>query len=179
MNTTYYLLHCPCGRKIPVQPPQAGEIVTCACGVSLEVPTLLALKALERTEVPSEPNPAKTAWGAGHRLIFLGVLIIIASVAIGGWLFFERPTDPFANLSPEQIKEAFQKLSPSDTWRRWLMYEKAGPTWPKGGLDIFLTEQKSQNQIYWWLLGFLAGAGLACVAAGIIVVHRSKKKVRG
>jgi hypothetical protein len=173
---TRYLLPCSCGQKIPVEMRQAGEIITCPCGNSLEVPTLLKLKTYQRVEVPPPAETPKKAWNAGHRLILLGAVIIIATVAIGGWLFWERPADPFANLNAEQVKAALQTVSPSQSWRRWLYYEKAGPEWHKVNIEITFADLQAQHKVYWGLLTMVGGAGLAFIAGGIIVLYFSRKK---
>jgi hypothetical protein len=173
MNTMY-LLPCSCGHKIPIQPRQAGEIVVCACGASLEVPTLLRLKALEKIEAPPDLKTTKSAWGAGHRLIFLGVIIILAAVGIGIWLFQIRPNDPFANFTPEQIVTSVENVAPVYTWRLWHAWEQGGLQRQKTSLQIAITGQKTQYRIYWWLLGILAGAGIAAIASGIVVISRSR-----
>ncbi len=39
-----FLASCPCGKLIPVTAGQAGGNVTCACGTTVEVPSLMQLK---------------------------------------------------------------------------------------------------------------------------------------
>jgi hypothetical protein len=157
---------------------QAGEIIICTCGKSLEVPTLLKLKTYQRAEVlPPAKTPRKT-WSAGHRLILLGAVIIIAAIAIGGWLFWERPADPFANLNAQQVKEALQTVSPSQSWRRWLYYEKAGPEWRKVNIEIAFADQQAIHKFLWWLWALIPSTGLGLVMAGIIVLNYRKKKPR-
>jgi hypothetical protein len=56
MAETKYLLPCACGRKLPVEVAQAGEIVRCACGQSVTVPSLRRLRELE----PANPQAAPT-----------------------------------------------------------------------------------------------------------------------
>ena len=173
-----YLLPCACGRKIPVDSRQAGEIISCACGASLEVPTLLNLKTLERAEVSPQPETPKAAWSAGHRLVLLGVIVIFVAGVIGVWLFLSRPTDPYANLTPDQIRESIQLLNPRSTWLVWLLFEKGGIKRHKQNLDQFLAGQKTQYQIYNGLLSILFGLGFVLIAAGIIVICYRKIKPR-
>ncbi len=175
---TIYLLPCSCGRKMPVNPRQAGESITCTCGASLEVPTLLNLRILQRAELPPQPEIHKKAWGAGQRLIFLGVIVILFAIAIGGWLFWIRPTDPYAYLSQEQIKQSVPALTPIETWRLWLLLEKGGLERHKRGSEIFFASQRAQYLIYGELLAILSGVGLTLIAAGIIVIRFNKKKHR-
>ncbi|MGL6195868.1 MAG: hypothetical protein ACRC2T_13715 [Thermoguttaceae bacterium] len=41
-----YLLPCTCGESVPIETTQAGQTVTCSCGLQLQVPTLLKIKKL-------------------------------------------------------------------------------------------------------------------------------------
>ena len=66
-----HLLPCNCGRSIEVQPSQAGQTISCTCGKSLQIPSMLQVKALpvardnstekivEKTKKPG--NPYKSA----------------------------------------------------------------------------------------------------------------------
>jgi hypothetical protein len=173
--STYYLLPCPCSRKIPVQARQAGERITCACGATLEVPTLLGIKKLECAAVSAESIAPKATWTAGHRIIFLGALVIFASVVVGIWLFLIRPTDPYANYSPEKVKQMVEAATPIQSWRLWHAWEMGGLQRRKSGYESYLTEQKTQYQIYWILLSITAGTGLAITTAGIVMVKLKKK----
>ena len=43
-----YRLPCDhCGRAYPVEPRQAGDVITCECGAKLQIPTMLKIKRLE------------------------------------------------------------------------------------------------------------------------------------
>jgi hypothetical protein len=177
MNT-YYLLPCNCGRKIPVQPRQAGETVACTCGASLEVPSLLRLRTLEQAEVAAEPQRPPTAWNAGHSIIFIGAVVIVASIVIGILLYVYGPTDPYANLTPEQMRQAAQALTPLGSWRLWLLLERGGLEQRKRGMEIVYAELQTQHRIYWALLAILFGIGAALAAGGLAMVKLRKKKPR-
>jgi hypothetical protein len=172
-----YLLPCNCGRKIPVEAPQAGEIVACACGASVEVPTLLGLRKLELAEAPPQPAIIKTTWGAGQRLIFLGAIVILIAVAIGVWLFYIRPMDPFANISPDQMKEKAEILSPAQSLHLWEMLDKGGLNPRKRGSEIVFEGMQAQYRIYWWLVGIVAGTGSVLIAAGIVLAYIQTKRI--
>jgi hypothetical protein len=174
--SSYYLLPCPCSRKIPVQARQAGERVTCACGTTLEVPTLLGIKKLERAAVSAESIAPRATWTAGHRIIFLGAVIIFASILVGARLFWIRPIDPSDDYPPDKVKQMVNASSPIQSWRLWHYWELGGVQRRKSGYDIYVTEQKAQYQIYWILLSITAGTGLAIAAGGIVMVNLKKKK---
>jgi len=170
-----YLVPCSCGCKIPVDKRQAGEIITCSCGASLEVPTLLKLMTLERAEVAHQPLTPKTTWSTGHRLILLGTVVIIVAVVIGVWLFWVRPTDPYANLNPEQIQSASQLLSPMQSWRLWVMLEKGGLKHRKQFIEVTFADVQAQHRIFWGLLAVVAGVGMALVVIGNVVIYYRDK----
>ena len=54
-GTMKYLLPCPCGLSVEIEPGQAGQTVACACGESLTVPTMLQIKALPQALEKKEP----------------------------------------------------------------------------------------------------------------------------
>ena len=175
MNTMY-LLPCSCGRKIPVQLRQAGETIACDCGTSLEVPPLTELKALQKLEAPAKPQIVKTAWTTGHRLTFFGGLVILAGIVMGGWLFWNRPIDPYANFTPEQMMQAASTRTPLQSLRLWQALVKGGLEHHKRWAEVVFSDIQAQYQVYWWVLGLVVGIGVALVAAGIIVLSLKKKK---
>jgi hypothetical protein len=139
---------------------------------------MLGIKAMEQAETHCEPKTDKIAWTTGHRLTFLGGGIILAAVFIGGWLFWTRPVDPYANFTPEQMLQIAETLTPIQSLRLWQMLERGGLEYHKRGVDITFADLKVQHQVYWWLVALVAGTGLALVAAGIIILNLRKKKPR-
>jgi len=87
-----YLLPCPCGRKTPVEAPQAGQRVRCQCGAELDVPTMLGLAKLEELldERPGSARP-KWAWGIREAILLLGGIVFLAGLAGVIWLWTTWP----------------------------------------------------------------------------------------
>jgi hypothetical protein len=138
---------------------------------------MLKIKTLEQAEILDEPTTQKMAWSTGQRLIFIGVVVIHISMAYGCWLYFFRaPTDPYANFTPDQMRNMAQNLTPVGNWILWHRLEQGGLDKRKRGAEIFYEEQKTKYQIYWVILASIAGTGLAMIAAGIVVVELKKKK---
>jgi hypothetical protein len=173
---TMYLLPCSCGRKIPVELRQAGETVKCDCGLLLEVPTLTRLKALQKADAVAEPKKAKTVWTNGHRLTFFGGLVILASIVMGGWLFWNRPIDPYANFTPEQMMQAAATRTPLQSLLLWQMLVKSGLEHHKRWDEVVYADIQAQYKVYCWIEGVVVGIGVALVAAGIIILNLKKKK---
>ena len=87
-----YLLPCSCGRKLPVDLAQTGHRVRCACGVELEVPTLLGLRRLPQAEVCDQAQGAPgRPWGASQRLVLGGTVLILLGLILATWFFVTRP----------------------------------------------------------------------------------------
>ncbi len=125
MNTTY-LLPCSCGRKIPVQLRQAGEIVKCDCGNIVRSTYFNWVKdPAKRRKPPPAQNSESIIGPLGHRLTFFGGLVILAAIVIGGWLFWTRPIDPYANFTPEQMHDLAAQISLQyNALQLWQMLER-------------------------------------------------------
>jgi hypothetical protein len=173
---TKYLLPCSCGRKIQIQLRQAGEIVRCECGTSLEVPKLTGIKLLQRLEVTVEPKITRITWTTGHRLTFFGGLVILAGIVIGGWLIWTRPQDPYANFTPDQMIQAAASRTPLQSLRLWQMLVRGGLERHKRFAEIAYADMQAQYRVYWWILDLFVGIGVGLVAAGVIVLKMKKKK---
>ena len=171
-----YLLPCSCGRKMPVQLRQAGEIVTCECGSSIEVPTLSGLKKLESITAPAMPKTIQPQWTLGHGLIFVGGLVILVAIGIGGWLLWYVPSDPYANFTPEGMMQAASTRTPIQSLRLWQMLVRSGLEHHKRWDEIKFEDKQAGHQVLWWVWALIAITGVALVAAGIIVLNLKKKK---
>ena len=117
-----YLLPCRCGKRIPVEPRQAGESIQCSCGVLLKVPTLRAIRALEMEELGPElvaTQESAPTWGVLQGMALLGAAITLAALAIAGWLIATLPTPPPAPPDPQQIRDETEALVPFQVLRVW------------------------------------------------------------
>jgi len=121
-----YLLPCPCGRQVPVARRQAGETVRCACGESLEVPTLLRLTRLPRAAEPAPGAASGATWGLRHRLWLLGTVIFVLAVVPIVVLVLCFPSPPQKiSPPPEQIREEARTFSATDAWVVWRQLERS------------------------------------------------------
>lgn len=162
MANTKYLLPCSCGREIPVDIAKAGQEVQCACGASLEVPTLQGLKALNRAPLQTPP-PGKAAWGLRQQLLLVGAVVTMIALLAAGYLFFNRP----------QMLD-ITAVSPLHAWHIWQ--------------DLRLGVRQSQAEYrifdamvanYWRWLGVVSviGAlGLLTMASSLLVPNKKKKR---
>ena len=164
--TAKYLLPCACGQQTTVEPRQAGETIPCGCGKSLQVPTLLDMTALEPAPPESVPGLSRSTWGLRHQLQLLGIVLVLATIAGGVWLYFERPISRFHMLNPKQLRQSAEELSPLQTWEYWEMM--------KQGLDRRIDEEYADDvrRFHLWRLffGALALLGIVLIVAGTVAV---------
>ncbi len=159
-----YLLPCPCGRQIVVEPRQAGQTIPCGCGALLQIPTLLDMNALEPAPPESVSEPLRSTWGFRHRLRLLGIVLVLTALVGGAWLYRERPISRFDAIDPAHIRQTAQKLPPSRTWEIWETM--------KQGLDRRTDQQYADDmeKFYLWQAFFvgIAVIGIALIAAGMV-----------
>src|SRR4051794_36916866 len=110
-----FSLPCSCGQRLTVAANQAGELVRCRCGLTVEVPTLRELNRLERVADRSPPPPA--AWSKRQGLILLGAVIGVLSLGALVWLELHRP--PAQETALMQVKTPVDRFSIAQTWDYW------------------------------------------------------------
>ena len=128
--TTSYLLPCSCGEKVPVEPRQAGEVVRCSCGASLEVPTLLEMAALERAEPEPGARRPSRPWGVRQGLALMGAVIFLGALVLVIFVSRTRPHPPGFDrpeMSPEAIRRQSRALTPFESRRAWQTLRAQGP----------------------------------------------------
>jgi hypothetical protein len=148
-----------------VEPRQAGQTVPCACGSTLQVPTLLDMTALEPAPsvvVASEPPPQ--TWGVGQQLRLLGAVLLLAALVGGVWLYLERPRSRFDVIDPEWLQTYAQKLTPVETLSQW--------EYAKQGLDRRTDQQYAaavlRFRVWEVVVAGAALAGIALIAVGSV-----------
>lgn len=100
----------------------AGEMVRCACGVELQVPTLRGLRALPQAAGSGIDKAGVTrAWTDRHRVTFVLAVAALAAGAVAAYLTVIRPQQPNIRLlqtgplitestPPEYVNAAFDEL---------------------------------------------------------------------
>jgi len=174
---TTYLLPCNCGKKLPVEAPQAGQTVRCSCGESVEVPTIRGLAKLERAQ---QPAPAVTGprWGPREGVLLLGAVIAVLALITAGGLHLRRhhvgkqfaiPDNTFTDERAEEIRQAVDKLSPAQAWREWEHLRtgiRRGQTRAEAEREKLLLQRQAATEAYtpWIIVAY------SIVVVGVIVV---------
>lgn len=177
MKTTY-LLPCCCGRTIPVEPPQAGEAIQCTCGKTVQVPTLLEMTALERSEPEVPASPPSAGWGWPQRLVLFGVVMAAASCVAALVVVEKRPMAPTENITPEFVRGQIQRLSPAATISFFRRTVETGLESKKLPPEQAYDEAMER---YWsWLviLAVMGGVGTATIVLGVWKALHAASQVR-
>jgi len=162
-----YLLPCSCGRKIPVDRSQAGQGIRCECGARLEVPTMRALRLLERvTPKPDAARPTRSAWGARQGLLLLGVLVILAALGLMALLHSSRP----------RLHDV-EDLPPIRTWLLWQELRQGLQERPVGEKEFL--ERVTRYRRWIGVLWVVAGAGVLIMAGSRFVPQKRRRRTAG
>ncbi len=158
-----YLLPCACGRKLVVEPSQAGETITCPCGSQLEVPSMQAIRQLEMARTRSDQG-SEARWGFRQATILLGALLTATALGLALYLHWVRPrlADPHA-------------LSPVQTWAAWQELRK-GPDRNLSAWDKLFAEAVRDNRR--WKLLWLAVAACGTLLMGLSALRRDSRPHR-
>ena len=157
-----YLLPCACGRTTQVGPRQAGETVDCACGARLDVPTIRGLRELEPV---AETAAGKPAWNRGKGLVFIGLLLTVASLSACG--YFQLVVKP-RDLEFTPTQQQLDSIGPVDAWHYWTIVRRGMPATLTGEASETI-EQMRRARIGTRVSLGLALAGLAVAASGRLV----------
>jgi hypothetical protein len=186
-ETKKYWLTCSCDKKYKVGIHQAGNEISCDCGRSLAVPSLIKLKKLPPAFVEVDlpvvvsrsEQSRKVLWGSGCAVLLVGLSVIVFG-------FTKRPTleaaltqqteysyqgewvyQDFAPLTEEEYvlslltAEDIEGIAPAPSWSLWLALEK-GPE-PSSSLTDRI--RILRIQYYAWL-----GIGAAISMIGLITL---------
>jgi len=139
---------------------------------------LSGLKKLEAVKEPAALKTIQHQWTLGHALIFVGGLLIIAGVIVGGLLLWHGPSDPYANFTPEGMQNLAKNLTPIGSLQLWKRLERSGLEHHKRWDEIDFEDKQAGHQVLWLAWSLLPITGFGLVAAGIIVLNLKKKKSR-
>ena len=174
-----YLLPCPCGRKVSVEPRLAGQIIPCQCGAPLEVPTLLEMTHLERVADTETAAASRSVWGNSQRVALLGWVILVLALAWTFVVLIERPKSPSERLDVElsvaKFESGLAKAPPAGTLQLWWFYAEHG----LGDIPAKMEKDYQDALIRY---RFILGASVLIVLIGfgmVTAAHLAAKKEAG
>jgi hypothetical protein len=162
-----YLLHCACGKALPVEAGQAGRQIVCSCGEAVDVPTLRLLRQLPVEPTADAGRPAGWSRKRGAAAAFLILAVVLTAVSFAVRRSAPRAAQFDGAKWQEAVDELIPKMTPADTWRWWLDYVRP---LDEGGFVVFegrLGAADQQEQSRKHLLGslLLVTAGLCAAIA--------------
>lgn len=169
-----YLLPCSCGRKTPVETRQAGGSIVCECGATLDIPRLLEMKRLEKVPLQTKNVQKAVVWGAGHKLLLSGVVVLVVVALLWNHVVKTSVRDISDDITPEQIRAECQKMSPLETWAAWTFLRDNGINPPKNRFERYMEGLYAQGQMMKIGLGCIALGGVTLIAAGIVLIRRKR-----
>jgi hypothetical protein len=165
---TKYALTCECGNVLPVEIGQAGEVVVCQCGATLDVPPLRKLRHLPVvTDTVDRPAPT---WNARHGII---ATCLILATGLALWALWSRWTEPFvAPFDPvvrqQLVDDSLDRMTPLQGWQVWI--ERYRPLAERGfqemqhqhaaTIDEYVARQRFLQKALWVVAGCLTGAAV-------------------
>ena len=96
-----HVLRCDCGQSLEIEASQAGQEISCKCGLTQKVPTLMKIRELPLVETPSsKPDLVKRETGQMRRAFFwLGAIVLVPSVIFLLWtVFLTKPLPKHVSL---------------------------------------------------------------------------------
>ena len=160
---TRFLVPCSCGKGIAVDATQAGDLVTCHCGASVEVPPLRVLKALE----PAEPSNERLGGNEVRAWRTIGRLAIVFSLlaaAPGLALMAARVASVSAERPTEEPVD--EKMSPVESWMLWIWIDgtRLGGVPPSGQSEAVRSKAARARWVARSMGTALVGLGVAVLA---------------
>ena len=152
-----YLLPCSsCGEKIPVEVGQAGQQIECDCGASLDIPTMVGIRALQRVEPSPEDQRPISRWEARHGVLLVGAVITVAALCMAAYVH---------QIRPRMID--VEEMDPFQTWLAWQFLREGvrRPSFEVNPLRIYQLSQEANRR---WM-----AASLSLVALGLIIMSAS------
>lgn len=150
---------------------QAGQTMTCACGKSVEVPTLRGLSALDQPVEAKGQQDSRPQWTPVQGLLFaVGAAIAAVSVSVLIFVLMHKPPsvaeDPVKN---NREKLDMSSMSSENIWKLWqalryspLSQNSNSPAWKNRQL-----RRQYNRYLLLSIAGCIAGTMIAGATMGI------------
>lgn len=160
-----YLLPCKCGQKVEVDSTLAGLTVKCACGRTLDVPTMRDLTRLELAgaNAPGAEKLDGRSWGPRQGYTLAGILVALFGLGWLGYQLWTMPEDLY--IVPEAIRAETESLSPAELVEQFRALSRGlDPTEPRIVQATRLYQEWHRRWTYVAAAVSLLGAVLAATA---------------
>jgi hypothetical protein len=116
-----YLLSCSCGKSIPVESRQAGGTVTCACGQTLQAPSLRGLREMP---VVQDTAVAERPWGMrqGGVTLCIVLAVVLGGVGAGLWQYARSQAPAETADLLEVLHERIESFTPRESYLEWILH---------------------------------------------------------
>jgi len=167
-------LPCPqCQSILPVSTVQAGELIRCACGASVQVPTLRELRLLDTLEpAAAKARGNRPAWTPAQGYLFVaGCLLLLVAGIAHARISPRRTALDIRQPEFQELQVDLQTVKPAEAWDIWQFFREQKlefrPT-PK-----FLKNREEHRGLSLQLYAaWAAGAVGLALAAGSLLIRR-------
>jgi len=171
---TKFLLPCECGESVSIEIKQAGQIVSCACGRELQVPTMRGIREL----APADDAEAAVvrSWSLTQGALFgCGVPIALIGLFIGGYYYRLQSQIDLRRPSDQDIEQwigVVDEWSTEQLWAFWGLSQEVGlpPT-----ISPYVTACRyvaRLRMIMWTGVG-IACLGIALTLSSFLLIRRA------
>lgn len=171
------LYPCECGRKIPVEPSQAGRTIRCECGKEIELPSLRGIRELEPAPVEKPSQSPRPEWGLPDQLLLTGIILIGLGTLGCGFLWYSWPiVPPEWEWDLDLIRERTQDLSLEQSMKLW---ENLGKEkWEREDIPYVLYYRATVESFNRWLivLSVVIGLGVVLLISSLVAPSRSGRR---
>lgn len=128
-----YQLPCSCGKSIPIEVSQAGQMVHCSCGAQLEIPTMRLIRQLQPVEAEApEVRPVRaTRWSVASRVLFVwGLAISALGLSLAAYYQWGRSSlhtqEEAWDRTLDSDVDRLSNMDLDEAWRNWELVRDSG-----------------------------------------------------
>lgn len=172
MSTPRYVLPCQCGQTFEVTTGQSGTSVSCACGATVQVPTMREIRQLPQV-TQTVVKKQGSAWGLRHGMLFTGLLVAVCGIGFAIYAYSKIPPPLSQQFVVDETFIMQELNSMTGTQLVFGVFEEI----KKGGIDLPLrstlpaqNERITRNYRNLMIAGGIVGlAGIGLFVAGIFI----------
>lgn len=156
MSRKKYLLPCSCGRQIPIEVTQAGQRLTCECGLVVDAPTMQGIRQLRPAEVQQAAAPTRRFWGLRQQLVLLGAAVTLVAATCAAYRHWARP----------RLIDV-DRLTVAQSWAVWQSF-RLGVSPRSRSYEQFLSDLKAHRR-WMGVIAAIGAIGLLTMGSALLV----------